>query len=129
VLMTAIVAVAIGVGASAGGAAAGDALVGSASLGLYAVAIVGIGFAVGGLVRTSLAAEITALVVVATYLVDLLAPALKLPDWFHQLALTAHMGQPMVGQWDGPGIIACLVLAVGGVLLGSWGMTRRDIAR
>jgi ABC-2 type transport system permease protein len=129
VLMTAIVAVAIGVGASAGGAAAGDALVGSASLGFYALAIVGIGFAVGGLVRTSLAAEITALLVVATYLVDLLAPALKLPDWFHQLALTAHMGQPMIGQWDVPGVIACLVLAVGGVLVGAWGVTRRDIAR
>ena len=129
VLMTAIVAVAIGVGASAGGAAAGDALVGSASLGLYAVAIVGIGFAVGGLWRTSLAAEITALVVVATYLIDLLAPALKLPDWFHQLALTAHMGQPMIGQWDVPGVIACLVIAVGGILVGAWGVTRRDIAR
>jgi ABC-2 type transport system permease protein len=129
VLMTAIVAVAIGVGASAGGAAAGDALVGSASLGLYAVAIVGIGFAVGGLVRTSLAAEITALVVVATYLVDLLAPALKLPDWFHQLALTAHMGQPMIGLWDVPGVIACLAIAAGGILVGAWGVTRRDIAR
>jgi ABC-2 type transport system permease protein len=129
VLMTAIVAVAIGVGASAGGAAAGDALVGSASLGFYAVAIVGIGFAVGGLLRTSLAAEITALVVVATYLVDLLAPALKLPDWFHQLALTAHMGQPMIGQWDVPGVIACLAIATGGILVGAWGVTRRDIAR
>lgn len=129
VLMTAIVAIAIGLGASAGGAAAGDALVGSASLGLYAVAIVGIGFAVGGLVRTSLAAEISALVVVATYLVDLLAPALKLPDWFHQLALTAHMGQPMIGQWDVPGVIACLAIAAGGILVGAWGVTRRDIAR
>jgi ABC-2 type transport system permease protein len=129
VLMTAIVAVAIGVGASAGGAVAGDALVGSASLGFYAVAIVGIGFAVGGLLRTSLAAEITALVVVATYLVDLLAPALKLPDWVHELALTAHLGQPMIGQWDVPGVIACLVIAVGGILVGALGMTRRDIAR
>jgi ABC-2 type transport system permease protein len=129
VLMTAIVAVAIGLGASAGGAAAGDALLGSASLGLYAVAIVGVGVAVGGLWRTSLAAEIAALVVVAIYLIDLLAPPLKLPDWFHQLALTAHLGQPMIGQWDVTGVIACLVLAVGGVLLGAWGISRRDIAR
>jgi ABC-2 type transport system permease protein len=129
VLMTAIVAVAIGVGASAGGAAAGDALLGSASLGLYGVAIVGVGVAVGGLWRTSLAAEITALVVVVTYLIDLLAPALKLPDWFHQLALTAHMGQPMIGQWDAFGIVASVVIAVGGILLGAWGVTRRDVAR
>jgi ABC-2 type transport system permease protein len=129
VLMTAIVAVCIGVGASAGGAAAGDALLGSASLGLYAIAIVGVGVAVGGLWRTSLAAEITALVVVVTYLIDLLAPALKLPDWFHQLALTAHMGQPMIGQWDAFGIVASVVIAVGGILLGARGVTRRDVAR
>jgi ABC-2 type transport system permease protein len=129
VLMSVIVVLGIGLGASAGGAPPGDALLGSASLGLYAAAIVGIGVAVGGLWRTSLAAEIAALVVVATYLVDLLAPPLKLPDWFHQLALTAHLGQPMIGQWDVTGIVACLVLAVGGVLLGAWGMTRRDVQR
>ena len=129
VLMTAIVAVAIGLGAAAGGSAAGDALLGSASLGLYAIAIVGVGVAVGGLWRTSVAAEVAALVVVATYLIDLLAPALKLPDWVHQLALTAHLGQPMIGHWDMVGIVACVVVAVGGVLLGSWGIKRRDIAR
>jgi ABC-2 type transport system permease protein len=129
VLMTAIVALAIGLGASAGGGVAGDALLGSTSLGLYAVAIIGIGFAIGGLWRTSLAAEITALVVVGTYLIDLLAPALKLPDWVHQLALTAHLGKAMIGQWDAAGVIACLVVAVGGVLLGAWGVSRRDIAR
>jgi ABC-2 type transport system permease protein len=129
VLMTAILALGIGLGASTGGATAGDAILGSASLGLYAVAIVGIGVAVGGLWRTSLAAEIAALVVVATYLIDLLAPPLKMPDWFHQLALTAHMGQPMVGQWDAFGIVACVVIAVVGILLGAWGVTRRDVAR
>ena len=129
VLMTAIFALGIGLGASAGGGTPGDALLGSASLGLYAMAIVGVGVAVGGVWRTSLAAEIAALVVVATYLIDLLAPPLKLPDWFHQLALTAHLGQPMIGHWDVAGVIACLVMAIGGVLLGGWGMTRRDVSR
>ena len=81
------------------------------------------GVAVGGLWRTSLAAEITALVVVATYLIDLLAPAFKLPDWVHQLALTAHFGQPMVGVWDASGILACAAIAVGGLLIGAWGST------
>ena len=104
-------------------------MVGCAALGLYAAAIVGVGFAVGGLWRTSLAAEIAALVVVATYLLDLVAPPLKLPDSIHQLALTAHMGQPMIGQWDATGVVACLVIAVGGILLGAWGMSRRDVAR
>jgi putative exporter of polyketide antibiotics len=68
-------------------------------------------------------------VVVLTYLVDLLAPPFKLPDWVHQLALTAHMGQPMVGEWDAVGIVLCVALAVGGTLVGAWGMARRDVAR
>jgi putative exporter of polyketide antibiotics len=103
-------------------------MAGSATLGLYAAALAGVGFAIGGLFRTSIAAEIVALVVVATYLIDLIAPALRLPDWVHRLALTAHMGQPMVGAWDAGGIVACLVLAAGGLAVGAWGMGRRDVA-
>ena len=126
---TVLFAVGIGLGAASGGVAAGDPMIGSAALGIYAAAIVGVGFAIGGLWRTSLAAEIAALVVVATYLVDLVAPPLKLPDWVHQLALTAHMGQPMIGTWDAAGVVACLVIAIGGVGLGAWGMSRRDVGR
>ncbi len=127
VLTTVLFAGGVGVGAAIGGLTAGDAILGCASLGIYAAAIVGIGFAVGGLWRTSLAAEIAALVVVATYLLDLVVPALGLPDAIHQLALTAHFGQPMMGQWDPVGVVACLAIAAGGILLGAWGMTRRDI--
>ena len=127
VVTTVLLAAGIGLGAAAGGATAGDAIVGTASLGLYAAAIVGVGVAVGGLWRTSLAAEIAALVVVATYLVDLLAPPLNLPDWVHQLALTAHLGQPMIGQWNLAGVAACVIIAAGGILLGAWGMSRRDV--
>ncbi len=128
VVMTVLFAAGIGLGAASGGVAAGDPMVGSAVLGVYAAAIAGVGFAIGGLWRTSLAAEVAALIVVATYLVDLIAPPLGLPDWVHQLALTAHLGQPMVGQWDVPGVIACMAIAAGGVLLGAWGMARRDVA-
>jgi ABC-2 type transport system permease protein len=127
VVMTVLFAVGIGLGAASGGVPAGDALTGSAALAIYAAAIVGIGVAVGGLWRTSIAAEIAALVVVATYLIDLVIPALKLPDWIHQFALTAHLGQPMIGHWDAAGIAACLVIAAGGILLGAWGIRRRDI--
>ncbi len=67
--------------------------------------------------------------VVVTYLIGLVAPPLGLPDWFQQLALTSHMGQPMIGEWDPVGIVACLAIAVGGIALGAWGMTRRDVAR
>ena len=103
-------------------------MLGSAALGLYAAAIVGIGFAVGGLWRTSMAAEIAALFVVATYLIDLLAPPLKPrrgPPACADRTLRAADDRP----WDPVGIVACLVIAVGGILLGAWGMSRRDVAR
>jgi ABC-2 type transport system permease protein len=128
-ILTLIFALGVAAGSASGGATAGTALLGSVSLGLYAAALIGVGVAVGGLWRTSIAAEIVALVVVATYLLDLLAPPLNLPNWVHQLALTAHFGQPMLGVWDTSGVIACLVLAVGGVAVGAWGMARRDVAR
>ena len=127
VVMSVLFAAGIGLGAASGGVAAGDAMLGSTALGLFAVAMIGVGFAVGGLWRTSLAAEITALVVIVTYLIDLLAPALSLPDWVHQLALTAHLGQPMTGVWDPVGVVACLAIGVVGIGLGAWGMRRRDV--
>ena len=127
VLMSVLFAAGIGLGAASGGIAAGDPMVGTAALGLFAAAMVGVGVAVGGVWRTSLAAEIVALVVIATYFIDLVVPALKLPAWVHQLALTAHFGQPMIGTWDPVGVAACVGLAVGGILLGAWGMSRRDV--
>jgi Putative exporter of polyketide antibiotics len=126
-VMTVVLAAGVGIGALLAGSEALTPMAGSASLGLYAAAMAGVGVAIGGLFRTSIAAEIVALVVTATFLIDLLAPALRLPDWVHQLALTSHMGQPMVGTWDVVGIVACLALAAGGLALGSWGIARRDV--
>jgi ABC-2 type transport system permease protein len=128
-LMTFILAVAVGIGALLAGSDAVTPMAGSLALGLYAAGVAGVGFAIGGLVRTSIAAEVVTLVVTATFLIDLIAPPLKLPDWVHQIALTAHLGQPMVGVWDFAGLATCLVLAAGGVALGGWGMRRRDVAR
>jgi putative exporter of polyketide antibiotics len=127
--MTVVLAVAVGLGALAAGSDAATPMAGTVTLGLYAAALAGVGVAIGGLFRTSIAAEIVALLVAATFLIDLVAPPLRLPDWVHQLALTAHLGQPMVGHWDVGGIAACLVLAAGGLALGGWGMRRRDVAR
>ena len=127
VVMTVLFAAGIGLGAASGGVAVGDAITGSAVLGLYAAAIVGFGIAVGGVWRTSIAAEIAAMAVLVTYLIDLVAPALNLPDWVHQLAITSHLGQPMVGVWDPVGVGACLLIAAGGIAVGAWGVTRRDI--
>jgi polyether ionophore transport system permease protein len=128
VVMTAIMAICVYLGAASSGSDALTPMAGTVVLGLYAAALAGVGFAVGGW-RTSIAAEIVALIVVVTYLIDLLAPALSLPDWFHQIALTSHLGQPMIGSWDPVGVAACLVLAAGGLLIGGWGIARRDVTR
>jgi polyether ionophore transport system permease protein len=127
VVATALFAAGIAIGSETGGISAGDAILGCAALGLFAAATVGIGFAVGGVWRTSLAAEVAALFVVVTYLLGLVAPALKLPDWVQNLALTSHYGQPMVGNWDMSGVVASIVIAIGGVAIGAWGMRRRDV--
>ncbi len=129
VIITVLFALGIGSGAAGSGIDPTESMLGTASLGLFTAAVVGIGFAIGGLWRTSLAPEIAALLVVATYLLSLLAPPLGLPDWVRQLALTSHLGEPMIGRWDPAGVVACLVIAVGGIALGAWGMSRRDVGR
>jgi len=127
-VMTALLALGVGCGAAIAGGNPTVPALGAAVLGLYAVALAGVGVGIGGLVRTSIAGEAVVVLVVATFLVDLIAPALKLPGWVHQLALTNHMGLPMMGNWDWVGISACLALALGGLALAGWGMSRRDIA-
>jgi ABC-2 type transport system permease protein len=106
-LAIAVLSVLLGAAIALGVAAAGEDPVapalGTAVLALYGGALVGIGVAVAGLTRPSLAAPVVLAFAIGTFLVDLLAPALRLPDWVAQLALTAHLGEPMVGTWDAPG--------------------------
>jgi ABC-2 type transport system permease protein len=125
--MTAVAAAGVTVGVAS---AHGDVVtpaVGSVTLGFYAAAAAGVGFAFGGLWRGSIAGEMAALAVIITELIDFLVPLLNLPDWVHRLALTANMGEPMVGQWNAVGIVASLIVAIGGLLIGAWGMRRRDV--
>ena len=126
-IMTALFALGIGLGAAFAGSDLLVPVAGTLPLGLYAAAMVGVGFAVGGLIGTAWAAEIVAAFVMLTFLVGLLAPALKMPDWVAQLALSAHLGQPMIGVWDPVGMVVCAAIAVGGIALGAWGVQRRDV--
>ena len=126
-LMTAVIALGVGAGAGLVGSDATTPILGTLVLGLYSAALAGVGVAAGGVLRSSIAGPTVAAVVTLTFLVDLFAPALELPDWVHQLALTSHMGQPMIGSWDWAGIAACLVLALGGLGLSAWGLSRRDV--
>ena len=87
----------------------------------------GIGLAVGGVIGSGAAGPAVALLTVITWFDGIIGPALGLPDIVGQLALTTHYGQPMLGVWDPVGIVASLVLAVGGVAIGAWGFQRRDL--
>ncbi len=117
----------IGIGASITGGDITTPMAGAVVLGLFALAMAGIGVAIGGVFGSGYAAPAAALATILTWFVDTVAPALRLPDVVHQLALSAHYGAPMVGRWDLAGIVASVVLALGGVAVGARGFGRRDL--
>lgn len=128
-VITVLMAAGVAVGAATQTAQLGGAIAGLSVLGLYAMALAGIGLAVGGLVRPSLAAPVTVVLGLAFFLVDLIGSILDLPEVVLDLALNRHLGRPVLGSYDEVGIAACTALAVGGVLLCAIGMRRRDIGR
>ncbi len=128
-VMTLVVAVLIGIAVATQAGDLVPPVAGIGVLGLAAAGLAGIGLAVGGVVRTSLAAGVTAFLVIATFLIDTLGVALKLPAWVLDLSIYKHLGQPMAGQFDMVGIVAAMVMTVGGLAICAIGLTRRDIGR
>jgi ABC-2 type transport system permease protein len=126
-IVTVMAAAGIAIGSAMVGSEITGPVLGTLVLGLFAAAMGGIGVAVGGLFRTSIAAPVVAIVVIVTWALDILGPAFGLPDVVQQLALTSHYGFTMLGDWDPVGIVTSAVLAVGGVALGAWGFRRRDL--
>jgi ABC-2 type transport system permease protein len=126
-LALAIGGIALGVASS--GSEVTTPATGATILGVYAVALVGIGMAVGGLFRTSWAAPFVVIFIVATWFVQLLGPLLGLPELITDMAITSHFGQPMVGVWNIPGVVAALVIGVVGIAIGAFGFVRRDLRR
>lgn len=125
VLLSALIAL----GAVADGNDPVAPFVGSLVAGLYGAALAGIGLAVGGLIRASSGAIVVGILTVGFYLLEFLGSALNLPDAVTWFSLSTHLGQPLIGEWDVPGMIACAVLALGGMLVGAWGLARRDLGR
>jgi ABC-2 type transport system permease protein len=123
----ALVALSLGLGVTLAEGDPWTPTAGTAGLAMYGSAMAGIGFAIGGLWRPAPAGPAIALLALVIFLDDMLAEALNFPDWVHQLALSAHLGKPMLGVWDVAGLAACVALAVGGATLGAWGMRRRDV--
>lgn len=128
-VMTIVMAAGVAVGAATQAGDIAGPVIGLSALGLYGMALGGIGLAVGGLVRPSLAAPVTVILGLAFYLLDLVGSILKLPDFVVDLALNRHLGRPILGVYDAPGMALCAALAIGGVVLCALGMRRRDIGR
>ncbi len=126
-VIVALAALGIAVGTASAGGEVAIPVLGTAAIGLYAAALAGVGIAVGGLVGPRFAAPTVVALTIVTWLIDLVGGDIGMPDWIGQLVLSSHMGQPMLGRWDAGGIVACVVLAVGGVAIGTWGFGRRDL--
>jgi ABC-2 type transport system permease protein len=127
VVITLIAALGIGLGAVIAGSDLATPVTGSLVLGLYAAALAGIGVAIGGVFGTSYAGPAVAVITVVSWFVDVLGPALGLPEPLRTFALTGHYGFTMLGQWDVVGIVASVLLAIVGVAIGAWGFRRRDL--
>jgi ABC-2 type transport system permease protein len=126
-VLSAFIALGIALGVGTSGSDLATPVVGSLILGVYAVALIGIGMAVGGLLRTGWAAPGVVIFIVASWFVQLLGPILGLPDAVRDLALTSHFGQTMVGVWDAAGVVAALAIGIAGIAAGTWGFSHRDL--
>lgn len=126
-VMTLIIGGLVALGAMIEGDDPGRPFVGALVVGVYAAALTGIGLAAGGLFGPGPGAGVTGGLALGFFLLDLLGSALRLPDAILQLSLIKHLGQPIIGTFDAVGVVACLVLAVGGVVVGAWGLSRRDL--
>jgi ABC-2 type transport system permease protein len=129
VVMAVVLAVLVALGVVIAGGDPIHPILGSFVLALYAAALAGVGLAVAGWSRPSLAAIVPATLGLGFYLIDLLGPMLGLPSVILDLSLPRHLGQPMAGSYDIAGMGLCLVLAVGGVILAGIGFQRRDVER
>ncbi|MEO7664703.1 MAG: hypothetical protein ABIV26_06210 [Candidatus Limnocylindrales bacterium] len=129
IITTLVMMLGIAAGLSIAGTDPVRPTLGAAVLGLYAMALAGVGVAVGGVVRPSLAAPVTLILGLGFFILDLLGAILKLPTAILDLSLTRHLGQPMAGNVDRFGLAVCAALAIGGVVVGALGLRRRDVGR
>lgn len=96
-------------------------------IGLYGAALAGVGILVGGALQPSWAGPAVAGLAIGMYILEVLGGILGLPEWAINLSLTAHLGQPIGGLYDAPGLIISSALAIGGLALGAIGFSRRDL--
>jgi ABC-2 type transport system permease protein len=126
-LIVVLTAIGIAIGATITGGDIVTPVVGTLVIGIYAAGLAGVGFAVGGIFGTTVAAPAVAILTIVTWFFQIVAPALDFPEFIQELALSSHFGEPMLGRWDPVGIVACAALTIGGAAFGAWGLRRRDL--
>jgi ABC-2 type transport system permease protein len=128
-LMSLTMAALIGLGVAASGQDPFGPFAGAWVAGLYAAALAGVALACLGLGGVELAPAIPASLGIGFFAFDTFGSLLGLPSAVTSLSLTHHLGRPMAGSYDWPGMAMLAALAVGGVALGAWSMSRRDVSR
>jgi ABC-type Na+ efflux pump permease subunit len=127
-LFSLTVALLTALGAARGGEDGLQAFAGVWVGGLYAAALAGLGLAVLGSGRVELAGAVPAALAIGCYAFDVLGSIVRVPPQVAALSLSHHLGQPMIGVYDWPGIALFAALAVGGLAAGAWGLGHRDVS-
>jgi ABC-2 type transport system permease protein len=127
-LFTLAAATVTAMGAAGGGQDGRDAFFGMWVGGLYAATLAGLGLGMLGLGRAGLAGPVTAALAVGFYAFDIFGSILRIPPELASLSLGHHLGLPMLGVYDLPGMLLMAALTVGGVVVGAWGMDGRDLS-
>ena len=86
-----------------------------------------VGFVVAGLGWPQFAGLVVAGLALAFYLLDLIGSILRLSDDVMNLTLNRHLGKPMIGNYDTGGLVFCLAVAIGGLLVAALLYSRRDL--
>jgi ABC-2 type transport system permease protein len=123
----------LGIATALGTAAAGQDWVGSFAgvwVGfLYGAALAGVALAVYGLGGTEYGPLLPAALGIGFYAWDVVGSIFRLPPEATSISLTHHLGRPMAGVYDWPGIALLVALALGGLAVGAVALGRRDLGR
>jgi ABC-2 type transport system permease protein len=127
-LMTLTIALLTGLGTAAGGQDPIGPAMGVWVGGLYAATLASLGLAALGLGFADLAAVIPAGVALGLYFWDIVGSIFRAPPALTSLSLTHHLGRPLAGEFDWPGMALLAGLALAALAVGAWGIHRRDLA-
>jgi ABC-2 type transport system permease protein len=126
-ILVLVMAVGIALGAAVMGDPVAGPISGALVLGLYAAALAGVGLLVAGLGWPGRAGLVVTGLAIGMWLLEFIGSAVGLPGDVLNLALTRHLGRPMVGSYNEVGMLISAGIALGGLVLGALAFKRRDV--